>query len=323
MDKTFNAQQDMLDYKDMHFMIQLNTESDHYPPHWHTPVEIIMPIENQDTVYIGNKTYIIQPYEILFISPKTLHSIEAPSAGMRYILLADLSILKEIYGINQILSFIGSFALFTPSGSPEIYMQLKNIFLDLCSDYFKNEDLQKPVKEKIISPEQNPGSLYELTVYSKLINMLSLIGHNYIESRTADTVSPNRRQEYANKFMDICEYIDKHCAEDLTLEDISLRSGFSKYHFSRLFKEFTNVSFYKYVNQKRIAIAGDLLLNTNLNITEIALQSGFGSISAFIRMFKLINDCTPTEFRNMRDSGPASPRKEEENLGKDQLTHKE
>ena len=139
MDKTFNAQHNMVDYKDMHFMIQLNTGSDYYLPHWHTPAEIIMPIKNNDTVYIGSKTYITQPYKILFISPKTLHSIEAPSAGIRYILLSDLSILKEIYGINQILSFIGSTTLFTPSGTPEIHMQLKNLFLDLCNDYFKTK----------------------------------------------------------------------------------------------------------------------------------------------------------------------------------------
>ena len=111
---------------------------------------------------------------------------------------------------------------------------------------------------------QSPSNLFELTVYSKLINILSLIRHNYFEIHNTSTVNPD-------------------------------------------------VSFYKYVNQKRIAIAGDLLLNTNLNITEIALQSGFGSISAFIRMFKLINGCTPTEFRNMRDSGANPPRKEEKN----------
>ncbi len=76
-------------------------------------------------------------------------------------------------------------------------------------------------------------------------------------------------------------------------------AGFSKYHFTRLFKNFTGTSFYKYLNKKRIEHAEKLLVDPELSITEVALQSGFSSLSAFIRMFKLIKDCTPTEFRNL------------------------
>ncbi len=76
-------------------------------------------------------------------------------------------------------------------------------------------------------------------------------------------------------------------------------AGFSKYHFSRLFKNFTGLSFYKYLNKKRIEHAEELLVDPSLSITEVALQSGFTSLSAFIRMFKQIKDCTPTEFRNL------------------------
>jgi len=51
------------------------------------------------------------------------------------------------------------------------------------------------------------------------------------------------QQEYIEKFMAVCDYINSHCTEELTLDDISAMAGFSKYHFSRLFKEFTNTSF--------------------------------------------------------------------------------
>lgn len=134
------------------------------------------------------------------------------------------------------------------------------------------------------------------------MTILSLIGRNYIEQKNVDAASPSRRQEYVRKFMAVCDYIDEHCTEDLTLEETAERSGFSKYHFSRLFKEFMNISFYKYVNQKRIELAQDMLLNPNVTVTEVALQSGFGSSSAFIRMFKQFNGCTPSEFRRLCDT---------------------
>ena len=76
-------------------------------------------------------------------------------------------------------------------------------------------------------------------------------------------------------------------------------SGFSKFYFSRLFKQFTNVSFYKYVNQKRIEKAAEMLTEPNISITNVALSCGFESLSSFIRMFKIVKGCTPTEFRNM------------------------
>lgn len=42
-----------------------------------------------------------------------------------------------------------------------------------------------------------------------------------------------------------------------------------------------------------------LLLNPDLTITEIALQSGFSSLSTFNRTFKRTKNCTPTEYRDL------------------------
>jgi AraC-like DNA-binding protein len=76
-------------------------------------------------------------------------------------------------------------------------------------------------------------------------------------------------------------------------------SGFSKFHFERLFKQFTGTSFYKYVNQKRIVKAQEMLMEPNNTVTDVAVSCGFSSISSFIRMFKIHKGCTPSEFKNM------------------------
>ena len=102
--------------------------------------------------------------------------------------------------------------------------------------------------------------------------------------------------------MNICDYISAHCAEDLTLDDIAGRAGFSKYHFSRLFKQFTGETFYKFLNTKRIAYAQNLLIDPGLSITEIAYLSGFNSISSFVRMFKALTAYTPTAYRQLYHS---------------------
>ncbi|RHC49363.1 AraC family transcriptional regulator [Hungatella hathewayi] len=105
--------------------------------------------------------------------------------------------------------------------------------------------------------------------------------------------------KYAERFLYVCNYINEHCTEDLSLETIAGIAGFSKYHFTRLFKDFTHTSFYRYLNKKRISHAEQLLINPEYSVTEVALQSGFSSLSAFIRMFKQLKGCTPTEFKRM------------------------
>ena len=99
----------------------------------------------------------------------------------------------------------------------------------------------------------------------------------------------------------VTDYINNHFAEDLSLEGVASQAGFSKYHFSRLFKQYTDSTFYKYLNQKRIEFAKTLLQDPGVSVTEVAFKSGFSSLSAFLRMFKLMNNCTPTEFREMYD----------------------
>lgn len=101
-----------------------------------------------------------------------------------------------------------------------------------------------------------------------------------------------------SRFIYLLDYIDKHYAEELNLEEIADSSGFSKYHFSRLFKQYTGFTFCDYLCYRRIKAAELLLSRQDLSITEVALQSGFSSISTFNRIFKQQKKCTPSEYRS-------------------------
>lgn len=87
------------------------------------------------------------------------------------------------------------------------------------------------------------------------------------------------------KFNEVLDYIDSHYTEELTLDNIADFSGFSKYHFTRLFKQYTDSTFYDYLIYRRIKVAEELLANPELSITEIALQSDspvFPLLTAFL-----------------------------------------
>ena len=263
------------------FLLHDNTDYEAYPEHWHTPIEIIMPIENSYEVSTKRESFLLQEGDLLLINSGVIHGMPCTFHGERLILQVDFSQLQNVADIESTLSTIPQALLLTPDTAPAIHEQLKDLMLEICQEYFSD------------------SILISASIYSKLIEMLVLVVREYAGQRNAFDKASNKQKEHMEKFMTVCNYIQEHCTEDLSLDGVADLAGFSKYHFSRLFKNFTGFSFYKYLNKKRIEHAEKLLIDPCLSITEVALQSGFSSLSAFIRMFKLIKDCTPTEFRNL------------------------
>ena len=269
---------------DTRVKLYMNEDPDSYPPHWHSPMEIIMPLKNIYTVECGGKTYTLREGDIIFIFPCNLHTLTAPKSGRRIIFQPDVQILHQIKEVDGIMSLLSPVVLITPEGSPNIYEKVRDLLLEIADEYNGNAPLSEAV------------------IYSKFLNMLVLMGRDYTDNLVDFEVTSYKKQEYTEKFITICDYISAHCTEDLNLDQLSELAGFSKYHFSRLFKQFSGQSFYSYVSQKRIEHAQMLLASGNKSITEVAIDSGFESMSAFIRMFKKQKGMTPTRFRKMHSN---------------------
>ena len=89
----------------------VNTDCEDYPIHWHTPMEIIMPLEGTYTVFLGDKPVLLQEGDIIFICPGILHSLVAPENGKRIILQIEWSVVSKIRDLNSILALISRFSL--------------------------------------------------------------------------------------------------------------------------------------------------------------------------------------------------------------------
>jgi AraC-like DNA-binding protein len=59
------------------------------------------------------------------------------------------------------------------------------------------------------------------------------------------------------------------------------------------------MTFIDYINSMRIYHAEQLLIKTQISITEISFQVGFSSTAYFIKVFKRYNFCTPSNYRKM------------------------
>lgn len=261
-----------------------NDEYEDYPAHWHTNPEIIMPTENIYTVECYNQIITLQEGDIILICPGCIHTLYAPEKGRRIIFQADINPLRFMKEIETLVTIISPLIVITPEDFPSIYDKVKSLLLEIKNEYLSSST-----------------SFSEVSIYSKTLEIITLIGRSRAAAgmETPSPDAPRKQEEYIEKFIEICNYISAHCSDELNLEAVASMSGFSKFYFSRLFKQFTNVSFYKYVNQKRIEKAAKMLTKPNISITNVALSCGFESLSSFIRMFKIVKGCTPTEFRNM------------------------
>lgn len=94
------------------------------------------------------------------------------------------------------------------------------------------------------------------------------------------------------------EFIHLNYDKKITIDDMAKNAFISKYHFSRLFKESTGESPYKYLCMYRIEKAKDLLITTPLSVNEIAIRVGFDDVSSFIYSFKKHTFVSPLQFRN-------------------------
>ncbi len=93
-------------------------------------------------------------------------------------------------------------------------------------------------------------------------------------------------------------FILQNFQHNITIEQLLQETNMSNTAFSQRFKQTHRMTFKEYLQQTRIGYACKLLQEHDLNIAEIAYQSGFENISNFNRQFKKIKGITPTQYQN-------------------------
>lgn len=280
--RKLDGQQEQVNYiPESHMRIWYNYQKEGYSMHHHGAMEIILCVENDYTILTNSQKYVLHIGDILFIPPNQLHEIARAPKGSRFILLINteiLSCLKDFQALEPI--FMEPY-LCNCDTSPDIYQQVYASLMHMIDIYFSNQ------------------TFWEISIYSLLLETMTMIGRSFYNlNRTDDGPdSVDKQREHYEKFVTLLSYIDANYMEELTLEQASAYIGFSKFHFSRLFKQYTNTTFHDYLCRKRV-LAAQTMLTMNIPVTEVAFQTGFNNLTTFCRCFKKFTDCSPTEYRN-------------------------
>lgn len=259
-----------------------NETDEDYPPHWHLPGEIIAPLVNTYEVTVADQTLSLSPGDVLVIASSELHSIKAPRTGVRYILDFSTSLFDQLPDLSFILALIQPCCLLTAAAMPQVTAQLVDILRRIEVEHNSDTEVFRDAE-----------------ICSLLVHFFVLVGRYAVNMEKFQSLAPPKQQEYADRFVSVCDYINSHCTENLTLEQVSEQAGFSKYHFARLFRELTGTTVHNYVTNRRILYAQSLLADEALSVTEVSMRSGFNSLATFNRIFKKQMGCTPSEYRKL------------------------
>ncbi len=300
-----NAKEYVNHKKNTNFRMFINRLHSDFPPHWHTDIEIIMPLGAPYKIICSNQSYDVEIGDIILICPAVLHEIFSPAPGDRMYIQADFSgmiVLKELEKAFRLMS--PALHIKKKSCPPEIYESLRNNIDAIMKLYYGDKQFiamqEIPDDDSFITfDELKPYD--ELEIYSILLQFIALCSKKINCFKGTDMGLASSSFKNSIPLSNVCAHISEHFTEDLTLEDISEYAGFSKYYFERIFREYTGVTYYQYLQQMRINYAQTLLSNPELSVTDISCQAGFASCTAFTRAFKKSTGYPPSQFRLLHE----------------------
>lgn len=224
----------------------------------------------------------VKPGDLLFIWPGELHAVSTINREHRLIMLQlDADFLEKRVDFQSVAYLFYQIRLLNQNNFPEIE-KLRGFLTEL-----------RRLSLSGISFSELRGCVL-------LYQFFILLGENLsVPTETAAPQKTGHSAQVHRQMIAACTWISSHCTEPVSLEEASKVAGFSRCHFSKLFRAYTGLSFTDFVTRERLHIAENLLKKPDLTITEVSLESGFNSISTFNRVFLKSKNVSPTDFRQM------------------------
>lgn len=141
----------------------------------------------------------------------------------------------------------------------------------------------------------NPGFHYSSLFLHSILNRIILELFREIELSNSSLVDAGRQKTELAAAID--QFLFLNLANPVSREDVSKYCGFSSVHTARVYKEVTGKTIVARLTELRLQEAEQMLLNSDIPITEIALGVGFNSFSHFTQLFKKNVGVSPSEYR--------------------------
>lgn len=244
--------------------------------HFHNAYELLFIRKGHIRIQIAGTVYEGGPGSVFVIGRFEEHSLELRTAVYeRYYVILDPDLAERLVTDRRLL------------------MPLRNRPRGFChcydvSDHFARFEI---IFRRLIEEQRTVDSLsgvMQMSLVSELLVLLCRLR----PMQTQSTSHAGKTAVFA-----VQRYIDTHYAEPIRIGDLAERVFLTPCYLTHCFKDMTGYSPKQYLVQARLAAAKDLLIHSDLSVSEVAFRTGFSDVNNFIRTFRQNAGTTPLCYR--------------------------
>jgi AraC-like DNA-binding protein len=255
------------------------------PWHYHPELELIFCISGKGTNFVGNAIKSIEEGEILLFGSNLPHTRQRDKAY--YEANSDKSPESIILQFRE--DFLGERFFQIPE-----FLPIKDMMQRALRGLKFYGNTIRVVSEK----------LYAMKNLDPAQSILALLGILDILSKSEEYEYLNSpeyvnttQEKYGQRLNVVYEYTITNFRKPVELAQVAQLTNLSISAFCRYFKKITRKSYFEYLTEVRIGFACKLLSEGNLDIGQIALESGFNNLSNFNKLFKKTVNLTPKQYQ--------------------------
>lgn len=266
--------------------ISINTLDNGFRPHRHDFLEFSFVISGNGYELINDEAHPMVPGTFSFLLPYQVHQIltEKGQTIQLYNCSFSMELLTGTSQERYLLDFLDHSSL-------PAFIQLQD----------EAQNRMKQLIEEMYDEYVNAHPWREIMLKARLKEILILFDR-IRRSYSAATLQSNQHSLNHGMGWKLIHYIHLHYQDQLNLGEMSKVFSLSMSRISEVIKLTTGQTFSHFLRDLRMRHACSLLSSTDLSISEIALEAGYGSYKTFIRVFKQLKGISPKEYRSQKGS---------------------
>ena len=247
--------------------------------HIHDYYEIFYLLDGHRRYFINHTILDVLPHDIILVNKGDVHMAQFMEENLKYA--------RHLITFND--SFLDSFGeAFDQELMLKAFYQKKVHIPDSQHNLFN---------KFLIKAEENISKKNIYAQYTaKAYTLQFLVGLNKLAEHSK-TPTDEEITIYEERIQEVCRYMFNFYNQPITLEQMAKIAYMSPTYFSKRFKSVTGFGFREYLNNIRIKMATELLMETQYSITEIASYCGYHDSNYFGDVFKRVIGSSPNKYR--------------------------
>lgn len=270
---------------DSSFMLK-HKEFKHFPVSWHyhSELELVLKVESSGEMIVGNYVGNFHNGNLFLLGENLPHFWKNDEA---YYQANDLKAVSVVAHFEK--NFLGDVFFKVPE-----MQSIDAMFKRAKRGIFFGQEITQYVKPKIEDMLHSSG-FNRILALLEIFNVLALSGDYTLLATEGFTHDISLQQSEPLK--KVYEYVMTNFKDEISQTEVASKVGMNISAFSRFFHKSTKKTFTQFVNEVRLSYACRLILEDELNISQIAYESGYRNLSNFNTQFKSVFNKNPTDYK--------------------------